>query len=190
MSQIQFFKVNALPQTLQGDSFYYVSNGNHAESYLTNSAGVAKALGNTAMIRSLIDEALASFQPTSANMVEIVANIAARDAMVSVATGNLLFLVVDATGDATVGAGSALYAYAHGTGITHKVAEYESMDVVLDWSALRNRPTSPVADIDAAVSQRHTHNNKAVLDKLSEAADGSLRYGGAGVSTDWSTANW
>ncbi len=34
----------------------------------------------------------------------------------------------------------------------------------IDWSAITNKPTSSVADIDDAVAKRHTHANKALLD--------------------------
>lgn len=188
MSLLKFFKVSVLPSIFEGDSFYYVANGDYAESYLTNSAGVPKSLGNSTMTNALIQAALANFQ-TRANAVEIVANVAARDAMTAAAESNLMILVVDATGDSTVGAGSALYAYAHDTTTTHKVAEYEAMDAVLNWSQIQGRPTSTAALIDDAVTKRHAHANSAVLDKLSEVG-GQLQYGGLPIASDWSTKNW
>ncbi len=188
MALVKFFKVTTLPAQLEGDSFYYVSNGDVAESYLTNSAGVAKSLGNTAMINALIQAALADFASES-NAVEIVADIAARDALTTGSDRNLMILVIDATDDPTVNTGSALYAYAKDSDTTYKVAEYESMDVVLSWSNLSGRPTSTPAQIDAAVGQAHGHDNKAVLDKLSESS-GQLRYNNQPLTTDWSTNNW
>lgn len=188
MALIKFFKVSTLPAQLDGDSFYYVSNGDYAESYLTNSAGTAKSLGNSAMINALIQEALADFT-AQGNSVEIVADIAARDAMTATAETNLMILVLDATGDPTVGSGSAMYAYAHATTTTYKIAEYESMDVVIEWSNITGRPASSVAQIDNAVSLAHSHANKAVLDKLSDAS-GALLYNGAPITTDWTTNNW
>src|SRR5690606_14870726 len=50
-------------------------------------------------------------------------------------------------------------------------------------------PSSTPAPIDTAVSQAHTHANKAVLDKLSEVS-GALRYGGNPITTEWATNNW
>lgn len=188
MALIKFFKVTALPSTFEGDAFYYVANGDFAESYLTNSAGVPKSVGNSVMINSLIQAALADFQ-AQGNAVEIVADIAARDAMIATAEKNLMILVIDATGDATVGAGSALYAYSHDNTTTYKVAEYESMDVTLEWSKISGRPVSSVTQIDNAVSLAHSHANKVVLDKLSEVG-GALLYAGAPITTDWTTNNW
>lgn len=58
---VRFFKVTVLPTTLVPDAFYYVENGNYAEAYLTNSAGVAKKLGNTEMIQQLTQNVNAGF---------------------------------------------------------------------------------------------------------------------------------
>lgn len=61
MANIRFFKVTQLPQTLEANSFYYVLNGNYAESYLTDNAGNPKKLGNTAMIEALTQNINAGF---------------------------------------------------------------------------------------------------------------------------------
>lgn len=186
MALVKFYKVAVLPGELQPDSFYYVENGGYAESYLTDSAGTAKAVGNSAMINALIDaaitDALADY-----NALEIVVDIAARDALEL--ARNALVLVIDASADATVGAGSALYAYSESADSWTKVAEYESMDVVIQWAAIQGRPNSTPAQIDSAVSQAHSHGNKAVLDGLSESA-GQLHYNGAPITTEWATNNW
>lgn len=188
MANVKFYKVATLPGTLEGDAFYYVQNGSYAESYLTNSSGVAKGCGNSAMINALIDAALADFTATG-NAVEIVADIAARDVMIAAAENNLMILVIDASADATVDTGSALYAYAHNSTTTYKIAEYESMDVVVAWTSISGRPSSTAAQIDTAVSQAHSHSNKAVLDLLT-APSGTLLYNGAALTTDWATNNW
>lgn len=186
MAQVQFYKVSVLPGTLQPNAFYYVENGDYAESYVTNQAGVAKALGNTAMINALIVAALASL-PSSGAPVLFVADIAARDALEPEQA--VFVLVQDATGDPTVSAGAALYAWNPATSAWLKVAEYESMDVQLTWSAIQGKPTSTPAQIDTAVSQSHAHSNKATLDLLGAGADG-LTYNGQPVSSSWATLNW
>lgn len=53
MSAVQFFKVGALPGTLQPHSFYFVQNGAYAEAWLTDNFGVPKAVGNTDMITDI-----------------------------------------------------------------------------------------------------------------------------------------
>ena len=65
-----------------------------------------------------------------------------------------------------------------------KTAEAESMDVVLKWANLQDKPTATVLEIDEAVAKKHEHANKAdVLDKLG-VADGKLQLDGADVDSD------
>lgn len=188
MANVQFFKVTSLPGSLQPNAFYYVENGAYAESYVTNQAGVAKALGNSAMINALITAALASL-PSSGAPVLFVADIAARNALEPDLEQAVFVLVQDATGDPTVSSGAALYAWNPATTAWLKVAEYESMDVQLTWAAIQGKPSSTPAQIDTAVSQTHTHSNKATLDLLGAGADG-LTYNGQPVSSSWATNNW
>ena len=63
------------------------------------------------------------------NTAVYAANIAARNALVM--TKNSFVLVADATGDATVGSGAALYFYLTTDQSFMKIAEYESMDLVI-----------------------------------------------------------
>ncbi|MDT4835736.1 hypothetical protein FQZ97_694100 [compost metagenome] len=188
MALLKFFKVATLPGSLEADSFYYVENGSYAESYLTNSAGEARSIGNSAMINALITEALSSL-PSSGAPVLFVADIAARDALEADLEQAVFVLVQDATDDPTVTAGAALYAWNPATSSWLKVAEYESMDVTLTWDAIQGRPTSTPAQIDTAVSQTHSHANKATLDKFSESG-GLPRYNGAPIPQEWDVANW
>lgn len=55
MLNIHFYKVTSLPLVLEPNSFYYVENGDYAESYLTDNAGVAKKTGNTVMIKEVTE---------------------------------------------------------------------------------------------------------------------------------------
>lgn len=102
--------------------------------------------------------------------VEIVADIAARDALTGVISGTLCW-VEDATADSTVDDGAAAYLARvdenDGTVTWVKVAEAESLDVVLSWANIKDKPTSSVADIDDAVAKKHSHTNKTVLDDIS-----------------------
>lgn len=186
---LQFYGLSALPDTLEADAFYFIENGNYAESYITNSEGIARQIGNSLMINTLVTAALANWSAAS-SQITIVPDVAARDTLVATAETNLMVLVVDATGDATVGIGSALYALDFVATTWHKLAEYESMDVVLDWNDLENGPNSSAAEIDDAVNEAHSHSNKAVLDKLTESADGDLLYDGEGLKTLWVSKDW
>lgn len=59
MAVVKFFKVGALPGTLEPNAFYFVENGSYAESYLTDDAGVAHEVGNSVMIQALADSRIA-----------------------------------------------------------------------------------------------------------------------------------
>lgn len=117
------------------------------------------------------------------------ANVAALDAT-AVEAGQLV-MVVDASADTTVNAGWAIYRkrvdtdpasldYTKVNGNDagwQKIAEKESIDVALEWSAINNRPNSSVADIDDAVSKKHEHANKATLDLITyDSTNSVLKY--------------
>jgi hypothetical protein len=180
---LKFFQLTALPATLAANAFYFVQSATYAESYLTDASGVAKSIGNSAMINSLINSKLADF-----NALEIVADISARNALAAGAARNFMALVVDATGDTTVTSGAALYAWRESNTTWSKLCEYESMDVSVAWSSISGRPNSTPAQIDTAVGQSHTHANKATLDALGADANG-LTYNGDPVQA-WATTNW
>lgn len=93
MAEVRFHKVATLPGTLEPNAWYMVENGNYSETYVTNSAGAAKMVGNSTMINQLISNALAGL-----NSTEIVANITARNALGPTLNRNALVYVVDATG--------------------------------------------------------------------------------------------
>jgi predicted NodU family carbamoyl transferase len=188
MANLNFNKVTALPGVLSANAFYLVVNGAYAETYVTDSAGVAKSLGNSAMINTLADARIATAL-VDRNLIEIAATIAARDAMAAGAQRNLLVLVEDATGDATVAAGAALYAWKEASGTWSKITEYESADVVLAWANISGKPGSSPSQIDDAVTKRHSHANQTQLDKIGESG-GQLTYDGQPVAAAWSTNNW
>lgn len=189
MAQLKFYAVASLPGVLEPDAFYYVENGTYAESYLTDKTGVAKMVGNSTMINALIAAELANWSGAR-SQVTIVADIAARDALAQDAETNLMVLVLDATGDPTVTAGSALYAYALASTSWHKLSEYESMDVVVTWADIQNGPASTPVQIDDAVTKAHQHTNMAQLNKIGEDAEGNLTYDGTAVKTQWQIKNW
>lgn len=190
MAQVKFHAVNALPGTRDANALYLVLNGNYVETYATNAAGDAKMIGNTAMINTLADARIATAL-ADRNLVEIVADIAARNALATGAQRNLLVLVENATGDATVAAGAALYAWKEAGATWSKLTEYEGLDVSMSWANISGKPASSPAQIDAAVTNSHSHANAAYLAKIGESG-GALTYNGALITgaADWSTVNW
>lgn len=190
MAQVKFFKVTSLPGTPVANAVYFVYTGETVdgdavtEMYVTDSSGGVKAVANTDVINALIMDALASV-----NNMQLVADIAARDALTP--TQNIMALVADASADADVTAGAALYFYDFGNTDWIKVAEYESMDVTVTWASISGKPSSSTADIDDAVSKKHTHGNIAVLNDLADDGSGNLQYDGNTIySAEWGTNNW
>lgn len=81
--------------------------------------------------------------PNEVKEVQIVANIAARNALTGLFAG-LNVYVEDAAGDSSVASGGAYYLY-NGTGWI-KTAESESMDLVMQWANIQGAPTSMPAN--------------------------------------------
>ena len=187
MAAIKFFKVTTLPAILEGHAVYYVApvaKPNHVEMYVTSAdASTVRRIVNIDDIQSMINSSI-----QASNAFEIVDNIAARDALTL--SGNKFVLVLDATGDSTVTSGAATYAWRSSNSTWVKVSEYESLDVTLTWSAIQNKPSSSVADIDAAVAQRHTHANFTELNKIGENASGDLQYSGNYPRARLEQADW
>lgn len=187
MAAIKFFKVTTLPAILEGHAVYYVApvaKPNHVEMYVTSAdASVVRRIVNIDDIQSMINSSI-----SASNAFEIVDNIAARDALSL--SGNKFVLVLDATGDTTVSSGAATYAWRSSNSTWVKVSEYESLDVTLAWDAIQNKPSSTVADIDAAVAQRHTHANFTELNKIGEDGNGDFQYAGNHPRARLEAADW
>lgn len=188
MPHLNIQRVNTLPGVLAASTMYIVkgANATAAEIYFTNSdASETRHTLTAAEVTTMISSTLSSF-----NNIQVVADIAARDVLTAAADRNVMVLVLDASDDATVTSGAALYVYDEGTTTTTKVSEYESMDVTLTWAALQDKPTSSVAAIDAAVAASHTHANSAQLAKIGEDGDGQLTYNGAAIKAGLQVADW
>ena len=185
-TSLKIEKVNSLPGTLAASTLYLVksADSNLVDMYIsTNDGASARHIISKADIGSMITTAVAGF-----STVQVVADIAARNALAP--TVNMQALVLDATGDATVASGAATYVYDLANTTWVKISEAESMDVVLQWSNVQNKPTSAVADIDDAVTKRHSHTNKTQLDLIGESVDGLLTYNSAVVGATASVVEW
>lgn len=112
--------------------------------------------------------------------VHVVADITARDALADPVVGDQAW-VKDATADATVTSGAAIYLYESTELGWVKTGEAESMDMVVSWSSVQDRPVTDEQLTDT-VSKKHEHANAtAVLDKLSTDDQGRLLLDGAPV---------
>lgn len=119
---------------------------------------------------------------SGASITHIVNDIAERDALLGVNTGDMVH-VLDATGDETVQSGGASYRKLP-NGTFHKVHEDEGMDKRLVWSAIEEGPNAGPQAIDLAVAQSHQHLNADVLALLS-SINGVLAFRGTTVQKKW-----
>lgn len=173
MAVVNVVRVNALPDPLAANTIYFVASGaNGLQTVVTgNDASVVKSGLTSGQVQGLIDSSITSATSSIqadvdtkiataingldlTNVAEIVDDIAARDALTP--TKNIFVLVVDASADATVEAGAALYFYIFDDETYVKVSEYESMDVIIP--------------------------NKSILQDLGDD-NGLLTYKGAAVGT-------
>lgn len=188
MATFKIYRETALPGTLQPYAMYIIAPAGSPgliEIVVTDAAGTgSRHVINKAEIQAMIDASMAS---AGASNLVIVADIAARDALTP--TSNIYAYVTDATGDGTVASGGATYLYNFAATTWLKVSESESMDVVLSWASIQDKPTSTVTDIDDAVTKRHAHANKTQLDQIGEAS-GEMTYNGVQVKTEWSSTGW
>lgn len=187
MAVVKLHRVTSLPAQLEANSIYLVSvsgKPDKMEIYATgNTADVVKRILTEQDVQAMIDAALSGF-----SSIQIVDTIADRDNL-NPSTA-IFVLVLDASDDPTVESGSASYVYNPSTRQWVKIAEYESLDLILSWDRIHGRPTSSPAEIDDAVAKRHTHANMAQLNKIGEDANGYLLYNNQYPLTGWSTADW
>jgi hypothetical protein len=185
---LNFYKETALPGVLVANAIYAIpvsGNPSLVELFITNAAGTAaRHVLNEADVAAMIAASAAG-----GGQLTIVNDIAARDALLPLTAAKWVY-VIDATGDATVTAGGATYLYNPNTTSWVKASESESMDLVMSWVNLTGKPTSSVADIDDAVTKRHTHANALQLEKIGEDVGGSMTYDGAPVGANWANAAW
>lgn len=186
LSSVNFYKVNAMSgfTGLVPNSLYFELLNGKVNTYLTDTAGNAKPLINLDEVNTAITTKL-----SDQNLIEIVADLTARDALVASAQKNMLILVVDAAPDPLVVSGSALYAYSEATTSFSILSKYESVELSLVWSNISGKPNSTPSQIDQAVTDSHTHSNKSSLDLVGQTASGTISYNGEPV-VRWESSNW
>ncbi len=188
MAVFRLHKTTSLPGTLEGHSIYLVapaSRPQHVEVYVTSADGSSvRRVLNADDIQAMIDASIAA----SGAALEIVADIAARNALTP--TNGKYVLVLDASADPTVNSGAASYVWRASTSQWIKLTEYESMDLTITWAMIQGKPTSSPAAIDAAVANSHTHDNMTQLTKVGEDGNGDFTYNGQYPRARLDTAGW
>lgn len=187
-SELNIARVNALPVTPAANTMYFVKGGEAGlmDVYVTGSTGAEiRHIISKAEINSMMANAVGAF-----SNILVVGDIATRDALVPDLGRNVVVMVGDATGDATVKTGAATYLFDAASLNWTKLSEFAELDLVLQWDAIQGRPTSTVAQIDAAVAAAHTHANMAVLDKLSQDTNGIVMYNNKYIKPVIEGAEW
>lgn len=189
MANLKIYRETALPGTLEAYALYLIAPASDAtllEVVAVAADGTtARHVINKSDIQGMIDAAIVA---AGANNLTIVADIAARDALNP--DSAIQVYVTDATDDATVASGGATYLYNPTTDAWIKTSEAESLDVVLAWANLQDKPSSSVTDIDDAVAKKHSHANKTELDNIGENGAGELTYKGSQVKTEYASTAW
>lgn len=187
MAVLDIQKLTADPGTYAPNTLYFIGpTGSPGELQIilsSNDGSTARHVITKAEVQALITSAV-----QAANAIKYAADITARDALSL--TSNTMVYVADATGDSTVASGGALYFYKSDSNTFIKVAEYESMDLVISWNSIQGRPTSSPSAIDSTVANSHTHANKTQLDKIDQDAEGNLTYNGANIKAALTIVQW
>lgn len=136
----------------------------------------------------------ANLNPSVLAITTEFANIAAMTAAAATVPEGQIVMVTDASADSTVTGQWAIYRkkvdtdpasldytivndYTDNTDpenpVVHtagwqKIAEKESLDVTVTWDSITGKPSSTPAAIDQAVTDDHTHSNKAVIDEFTD----------------------
>ena len=93
----------------------------------------------------------------------IVEDIPARDGLESPKQGDLCW-VKDASADESVNSGAAQYIYDGSAWV--KIAEAESMDLVVNWADIQGKEA-----VETAMSKAHDHANAEILNGISASGD-------------------
>jgi hypothetical protein len=187
MAVLDVQKLTADPGTYAPNTLYFIApTAFPSELQIvlsSNDGSIARHVITKAEVQNLINTAIQGI-----NYVQYASDITERNAL-ALATNTMVY-VADATGDPTVSSGAALYFYKSDTNTFIKVAEYESMDLTINWDSIQGKPNSTVSAIDAAVANSHVHNNKTQLDKIDQDSDGNLTYNGNYIKAALTVVQW
>ena len=177
-------KVISLPGTAVSGRIYFLKDGaeTYGDLYVGSTGGTLVPFINEQRIIDVINT-----QGGAASEILIADDIAARDALVI--PRNSIVVVIDASADPTVTSGAAQYLYRSVQDDFIKLGEFESLDVVIDWSDIQNRPSSSVVQIDDAVTtaQAITDTGSGVI--ISGAERSAIATNSAKVSADGSVTS-
>lgn len=189
--------------TNTGDQLLFAPNRLDIETALTNefsSFTVGTSLYTDEKWTVASQPLVQLVQKAQQGMMKVFSDMAAVSAAFSVGLNeSFVFAVADASGmsssylhsdqtndltptsPASVSSGFALFVFDASTRTVVKISEKESLDYVLTWTNIQDKPVSSSASIDSAVANRHIHGNEAILSMLSDNL-GALQYNGVNVA--------
>lgn len=189
MTTLTVYKKQSLPNKIEANTLYLIAppdKPNYIEMYVSSRTGEEiRRIPTTDDIRNMI---ISFAGEVVGGRLDIVTNIAMRDALEP--SGNSMVMVLDATGDPTVSSGAATYIFEVETNTWHKISETESIDMVIDWDNLQNKPNAVPVLIDDAVNKRHSHANITQLSKIGQDLEGNLTYNGAYPKVNIDVEDW
>lgn len=182
---IKFNRVNSSASATEANSVYFVAETQGAnkvgkEIIVVGSDGTKVSFASLEVIDKAIEKSL-----KSANSVEVVADIPARDALKDTLKANASILVKDATGDSTVKSGAALYVFQKSDKTFTKIAEYESMDLEFTWSNIQNIPQLNITNEDKGSYVEYTLSVPG-----SSAAGSKINVPKPANELDWTSKEW
>lgn len=95
-----------------------------------------------------------------------------------VVTGNMGYVQVSAAGVTPVVCDQYIY-----DGTAWQPYDAGQISLSFNWGNIIGKPSSTPIAIDNAVTVAHSHNNKLVLDKISQSASGNFMYDGVEIGT-------
>lgn len=179
--ELNISRVLALPETLVANTIYLVAHS--ATELKVVAVGNTPADVRTSIVSNDVDAKISAAIGALdlSNSALYVDDIAARDALEL--TKSSFVLVSDASADATVNVGAALYFYNSVTDAWTKVAEYESMDVVIPNKDILE-DLGRIAETDELTFNGQVVTPKrAIVAELGENGEEQLTYKGKAVGT-------
>ncbi len=121
---------------------------------------------------------LSQLPDLSSDTTYVVSNSTQRNALTGLKTGDKCYETT--TGDSYIWNDSGWLV----------LAQADWKNINLDWTNIKGKPTSTVANIDDAVTKAHQHSNKIAIDKITESGSLPLWNGSPWPAASVSSVPW
>lgn len=179
MSKFNIVRVTELPSTITPSTMYILKRPGSeiAEVHFTNNNGTTLVPG---ISEQFVEQKVASLIGSGMGSIDIVDNIDERNRLNK--PGNMLVMVLDASGDEFGSSGTALYLYRVNNNSYYRISVFNEDGAAIGaggtvnvlWNSILGKPNSTPEQIDQAVNMAHEHVNKSVLDRIGISESGVL----------------